>query len=281
MNKWEKINENYLQFGLKIFPIVKNSKTPLLNAWQTECSSNYMQVLYWYEHAKDCNWGLPATPNNLFILDLDKHDPSKDGVENFDKLLNDLHFTDDECDDFGWLEQYTPSGGVHIIFESDDDLKNVPNGSNIFKDYPGIDCRSDGYIVIEPSEINGKKYSFNTIPSEPSKMPKKLKDYILKTVGTKQDKKKIPYEKPKEVFEGNRDTSLFEYINQLYFKTRLDYDEILLLANHFNETIFDKPLSEKTVKYKINKVFEKDRGECLFLKIGRDDDEEERHTKDL
>lgn len=273
MNKWNKINENYLQFGLKIFPVEPNGKKPILNAWNIECSSEWQQVLYWYEKAKGCNWGLPCKENNLFVLDLDRHDSNKDGVENFDKLLNDLHFTDDEMDDFGWLEQYTPSNGVHIIFKSDDDLKNVPSTPNAFPSYPGIDIRNSSYIVIEPSEINGKKYSFNTVPSEPSKMPKKLKDYILKTVGTKEEKKKAPYEKPKEVFEGNRDTSLFEYLNQLYFKTRLDYDEILLLANHFNETVFDKPLPERTVKYKVDKLFVKDRGECLFLKIGGEENE--------
>lgn len=272
MNKWEKLNDNYLQFGLKIFPIKENGKTPLISKWQEDCSSDYMQVLYWYEHAKDCNWGLPATQNNLFILDLDVHDENKNGVNNFDKLLNDLNFSDTEIDNFSWLEQSTPSGGRHIIFENDEELKNVSNGSNVFEDYQGIDIRTDGYIVIEPSEINGKPYVFDTIPSKPSKMPKKLKKYILENVGTKTEKKKTPYEKPKEVFKGDRDNSLFEYINNLYFKTRLDYDEILLLADNFNENNFDIPLPKRDVKYKVNKAFEKDRNECIFLWLGGNDE---------
>lgn len=270
LNNWEKLNENYLQFGLKIFPVKQNGKTPLIKAWQQDCSSNYMQVLYWYETAKDCNWGLPATPNNLFILDLDVHDPNKNGVENFDKLLNDLNFTDDEIDDFHWLEQSTPSGGRHIIFKTDDDLKNVSNGANVFKDYQGIDIRTEGYIVIEPSEINDKKYIFNTIPSAPEEMPHKLKKFILENVGTKTERKKTPYEKPKEVYTGNRDTSLFEYINYLYFKTPLDKDEITILTKDFNSN-FDEPLSDKDVNYKIKKCFEKDRGEFLIVRIPEDE----------
>ena len=266
MNKWEKLNENYLQFGLKIFPVKPNGKTPLIQKWQEECSSDYMQVLYWYETAKDCNWGLPATPNNLFILDLDVHDPNKNGIENFDKIIDSLHFTDDELDDWGGMEQYTPSGGKHIIFASDDELKNVANGSNVFKNYPGIDIRTDGYIVVEPSTIGDKKYAFDTIPMEPPKMPKKLKKFILENVGTKTENKKTPYEKPKEVFKGNRDTSLFEYINYLYYKTPLDKDEITILAKQFNDN-FDEPLSEKDVNYKIKKCFEKPRGEFMVVRI--------------
>lgn len=264
MNKWDILNKNYLQFGLKIFPVQQNGKTPLIKLWHQDCSSNYMQVLYWYENAKDCNWGLPATPNNLFILDLDVHDQTKNGVNNFDKLINSLHFTENEQDNWCPMEQYTPSGGKHIIFASDEELKNVSNGSNVFKDYPGIDIRTDGYIVVEPSEINGKFYRFDTIPMEPPKMPKKLKDYILANAGTKTEHKKTPYEKPREVFKGDRDNSLFSYINYLYYKTRLDIDEIEILAKHFNES-FDEPLSNKDVEYKVKKAFEKERPECILV----------------
>lgn len=270
MNKWEKINENYLQFGLKIFPVVQNGKTPLIQAWQKDCSSDYMQVLYWYENAKNCNWGLPCKENNLFVLDLDRHDPDKDGVDNFQKLLCSLNLTEEEQDKLEWLEQVTPSGGRHIIFQSDEELKDVPSAPNAFKDYPGIDIRNSSYIVVEPSEINGKKYQFDTIPSAPPVMPAKLKRFILANAGTKTEHKKTPYEKPKEVYKGNRDVALFEYLNYLYYKTILDRDEIEVLAKHFNNT-FDEPLSERDVNYKIKKCFEKDRKNCILIRFGDTD----------
>lgn len=265
VNKWEKLNENYLQFGLKIFPVIQNGKTPLIREWQRDCSSDYMQVLYWYENAKDCNWGLPATQNNLFIIDLDVHDPNKNGVENFAKIVDKI-MTDDDLDEFEWIEQITPSGGQHLIFQSDEELKNVSNGSNVFADYPGIDIRTDGYIVVEPSVINGVGYGFSTIPMSPPKMHPKLKRFILANAGTKTEHKKTPYEKPKEVYKGDRDNSLFEYINYLYFKTNLDKEEILLLANNFNNN-FDEPLSKKDVEYKVKKAFQKSRGEFLVVRI--------------
>ena len=266
-NKWEKLNNNYLQYGLKIFPVQPNGKTPMIKMWQQDCSSDYMQVLYWYENAKDCNWGLPATPNGLFIIDLDVHDPNKNGIENFDKLLDRLNFTDDEWDNWGPMEQYTPSGGKHVIFATDEELKNVSNGSNVFADYPGIDIRTDGYIVVEPSEINGKRYAFDTVAMRPPVMPKKLKQFIVTHAGTKTANKKTPYEKPKEVFKGDRDNQLFQYVTYLFYKTRLDIDEIEVLAKHFNDS-FDEPLSEKDVEYKVKKAFEKERPTCILVNVG-------------
>ena len=287
MTKWEKLNELYIDCGLKIFPVVSNGKTPLIQAWQKECSNDYLQILYWLENAKDCNWGLPATPNNLFILDLDIHDPEKNGVENFDKIIDDLFmdkdgFAGDLYDEFmsepyGYIEQVTPSGGHHIIFQSDDDLKQVPNCANAFKNYPGIDIRTDGYIVVEPSVINGKGYVFDTIPGLPGKMHPRLKKFILENVGTKQDNKKTPYEKPKVVEKGSRDTELFNYINQLYYKTRLDIDEVMVLAKHFNEEVLEEPFDGRDVEYKVKKAFSKDRGTCIFVNIGKDDNNGYQH----
>lgn len=278
MSKWEKLNELYLNHHLKIFPVIPNGKTPLIKEWQNDCSDSYMQVLYWLENCPDCNWGLPATPNNLFIIDLDVHNPEANGVENFDKIIDKLFldkdgFAGDLYDEFmemAPLEQVTPSGGHHLIFQSDNELKQVPNCSNAFKDYHGIDIRTDGYIVVEPSEINGNKYIFDTIPSSPPKMHPKLKKFILENVGTKQENKKIPYEKPKNVETGDRDNQIFKYINQIYYKTRLDYDEVLTLAKHFNEEILEEPFSDRDVEYKVKRAFEKDRGKVIFVKIDND-----------
>ena len=33
MNKWEKLNKLYVDKGLKIFPVIKNGKTPLVTEW--------------------------------------------------------------------------------------------------------------------------------------------------------------------------------------------------------------------------------------------------------
>lgn len=262
MTKWSILNELYLNKGLKIFPIKENGKTPLISKWQEDCSADLFQVLYYYENAKNCNWGLPATPNNLFVIDLDVHDENKNGVDNFKRLMEEIGL-----ESIDTMTQITPSGGVHLIYQTNETLKNVPNCSNAFSDYPGIDIRTDGYIVVEPSSINDKEYKItNLIPPMP--MPVLLQQYILENVGTKEERKKSQYTKPTEKIDiGNRDTALFEYITYLYYKTKLTYNEILILAKTFNND-FTKPLPEKTVVYKVDKAFEKNRGECLYIWLG-------------
>ena len=135
MSKWTIIKKLYIDKGIKIFPVAPNNKTPLIDNWLNDCSSDYMQILYWYENCKDCNIGIPATPNDLFILDLDVHDVNKNGIENFNNLLNRLYedslgFVVDLYDICDTLMQKTPSGGLHIIYKTDDDLKKVLNSSN-------------------------------------------------------------------------------------------------------------------------------------------------------
>lgn len=261
MNKWEFLKENYIDKGLKIFPIVPNGKTPLIEKWQEDCSCDFFQILYWYENCPNCNWGLPCTPNNLFVLDLDRHDKEKDGVENFEKILRDL-----DVDYHITMCQHTPSDGIHYIYKTDEELKNVANNSNVFKDYQGIDIRTDGYIVVEPSETEKGMYTIED-PKNINNIPEKLKKFILENANLKSDIKKQPYKKPKVVEKGDRDNQLYSYINNIYYKTRLDFDEVLCLANHFNETILEEPFPERIVKYKVRKVFEKDREKMVFVNI--------------
>lgn len=265
MNKWEKLYNTYIKNDLKIFPVVSNGKTPLIASWNKDCSCDYYQVLYWYMNAENCNWGLPCIENDLFVIDLDVHDESKNGVENFYKLVNTLGITEEA---FDTLTQQTPSNGIHLIYKTDEELKQVKGVANAFPDYPGIDLRNSNYIVVEPSTINNKNYKFVN-NCKPKEMPVKLKEYILGNC-EKKGKEKVPYVKPKLVEEGSRDEQLFAYINNLYFKTRLDYDEINILAHYFNEEILEEPLDDKVVDYKVKKVFEKKRYEYIHITFKED-----------
>ena len=272
MTKWESLENNYIKKGIKILPIIPNKKIPMIEKWNEDCSSDRLQILYWYESNHDMNFAIPCYENNLFVIDLDRHDPEKDGVVNFEQLINDIseyQFDITIYDYCKTLIQETPSGGMHIIYQSDPELSQVNGVANAFKDYPGIDLRNRNYIVAEPSTINGKLYKFLN-DFKPQPMPKELKDFILKNVPIKPDEKQ-PYKKPQSVECGDRDNQLFSYINNIYFKTNLDYDEVLCLANYFNENILEEPFSEKDVIYKIKKAFKKKRNKYIFVKI---DDEE-------
>ncbi len=270
MNTYKILVENYVNKGLKIFPIIENKKEPMIPAWQVDCSCDKLQISYWLENAKDCNWGLPCSQNDLFVLDIDVH--NQNGFESMKRLLHDIGINE-----INTLCQRTPSGGLHMIFKSDSDLKKVLNSSNSFENYKGIDIRTDGYILVYPSKIDEKGYSFVDIEKGVNEMPLALKEFILsqKKLNKEEKHKQHEYVKPKKVEEGDRDNSVFEYINNLYFKTRLTFEEITLLANDFNENVCEPPLPKRTIKYKVNKVFKKDRGKCMFMWLGEEEDYEE------
>lgn len=265
MSRFEFINDFYIKNNLKIFPVMENAKLPLIDAWQNECSNNLLQIMYWLENAKNCNIGLPANENDLFIIDIDMHDIN--GLESFERLCNDLGISGIDT-----LSQTTPSGGVHYIFKSDEQLKNVMNSSNCFKDYKGIDIRTRGYILVEPSVINGVPYKLDM--KEIKEMPSALREFILSNNKECEIEKK-EYVRPDMVEKGNRDTSLFEYINQLYYKTKLNKEEILLLAYNFNQSVCSPPLSDSVVEYKVNKVFKKERTKFILIYIGENGKESE------
>ncbi len=267
MDKFKFINGFYVKNNIKIFPLYNNDKKPMINAWQRDCSSDLRQILYWLKDGNNCNFGMPANENDLFIIDIDMHG-DVNGLENFKKL----------CDFLGidlpnTLKQTTPSGGIHYIFKSDDELKQVTNSANCFKDYPGIDIRTKGYIAVEPSVINGVPYKFD-FEYDIMEMPKELRDFILNNNNHyKENKKKFGYIKPEKVEQGGRDIALFEYIMNLYHNTKLSCEEITVLASYFNQEVCSPPLANRDVVYKVNRIFKQPRNEFILLKISNSDED--------
>lgn len=108
---------------------------------------------------------------------------------------------------------------------------------------------------------------------EVGELPVKLREFIINNNNKQEEVRKSgTYKKPLKVEKGGRDSCLFEYINQLYYKTRLDEEEIRLLAYHFNKTICDPPLADGVVNYKINKLFSRKRNKYILINIGDDDE---------
>ena len=280
MNKLREIREYYYNNGLKIFPLSPNGKTPLDTlSWKylAEQSIDKKQIMYWFTEVPDANVGLPASMNDLFVIDIDMHG-DVNGHNHFKDLLKKVG-----VEDLDTLCQVTPSGGMHLIFKSDDDLKQVKNVANAFqKDgFMGIDIRTDGYIVVYPSVINGNEYLFfnddahsgDTFMSTIKPMPAALKNYILEcnssNVSEISEKFKSGdfFVEGKVIEKGTRDEEIFNYICFLYNNTKLNYTEIKELALAYNRECFDPPLKEKDIEYKVNKQFEKERQKIVIMKI--------------
>ena len=52
MSKFEFLRDNFTKYGYKIFPVIENSKEPLIDKWQLDASSDTRQLVYWLENAK-------------------------------------------------------------------------------------------------------------------------------------------------------------------------------------------------------------------------------------
>lgn len=273
------LKDYYIHNNLKLIPIKPNGKEPLIN-WKMNYETSIEQVLSWTLDEPNLNWALPMNANDLFAIDIDMHGDIN-GIENFKRLCKDLGI-----DKIKTLVQKTPSGGYHLIFKSDDDLKKVKNSANTFSNYKGIDIRTDGYILVYPSKINDVFYEYSTndkdIMSHIATMPPKLKEFILNSnveyvEKTNMQRKMCDYYREGKVIDkGNRDNEMFMYITTLYNDTNLSYDEIRVLAYTYNERCFNPPLTTSVIDYKLRNCFKKDRDQIIILRINK---QEEGETK--
>lgn len=268
MNKYRFLDEHFLKYNLKIFPLYENGKVPLVSHWKDDASCERAQVVYWLENAKNCNWAMPSTLNDLFVIDIDMHN-GINGAESFLKLCHDLGLNFG-INDFDTLMQTTPSGGIHLIFKSDEELNKVKNKANFFNGYPGIDIRTDGYIAVAPSVIDGNEYVFSGPMSDINYMPDILKNYILKCNNENESEEKhieSLYDLDKIVKKGSRDNTIFNYINNLYNNTKLNQNEILALALAYNRDCFDPPFNERDIEYKVRRMFKSERSKIFIIRI--------------
>ena len=270
------LKEYYCNNNLKLIPIKPNGKEPLIN-WKMNYETSSDQIFEWLLEEPNLNWALPMNANDLFAIDIDMHG-DVNGIENFKRLCSDLGISKIKT-----LVQTTPSGGYHLIFKSDDELKKVKNSANTFSNYKGIDIRTDGYILVYPSKINDVSYKYNVdgdIMSHISTMPNELKQFILNSnveyVKNETIKRNTCdfYREGKVVDKGNRDTEIFLYITTLYNDTNLSYDEIRALAYTYNERCFNPPLSTSVIDYKLRKCFSRERDKIIILRINNQNDDE-------
>lgn len=121
---------------LKIFPatLIDNKKIPLIDKWAENSTTDINQIQRWQQQFGDRIklWGAPTgSINGISVLDIDV----KGDVNGFQKLK-----------DFGINElpntayQYTPTGGLHLIFKDDPSLK-LRNTAN---KRLGLDTRNNG-----------------------------------------------------------------------------------------------------------------------------------------
>lgn len=137
--------------GWKVFPCSANAKTPLAGSHGVKDASADPAVInqWWAEHP-DANIGLACgSASGVWVVDIDvRPETNVNGLDSIREKK--LKLPKDA------LIQRTPSGGYHFLFKCDGEKPANKNGF-----LRGVDIRGDGYyIVVTPSIINGKEYSW-------------------------------------------------------------------------------------------------------------------------
>lgn len=170
--------------GWRIHPLKENSKEPRLKNWPKKASSDPQVIKKWFRQYPDANvGGIP--PHNIFVLDID----GAEGKKSFKSLaLKTLTA--------GVL---TPRGNHHYF------------AGNISKSkiglLKGLDLIGDDgsrYLVLPPSQINDKKYRWNSQSNI-----KLLKPSSLHKLNDLLDNEGNVLPVPEGIGEGSRNNELF------------------------------------------------------------------------
>lgn len=144
--------------GFRVFPLQANGNTPITEGWQKTATSDPIKAGELFTDVlgdpAPYNIGI-AAGEGLLILDFDVKN-GKPGKKSFD-TLNLMGMPDATL-------VTTPSGGMHLYLESDQDFVN-----SIERVMDGVDVRSKGgYVVAPGSEINGKEYKLERYEKHPA-----------------------------------------------------------------------------------------------------------------
>ena len=156
MEKQDYAKQLALEYGLRVFPLKPNTKTPLpsmTNFWDKATADESQIEEYWPEGSTN-NIGICTTKNahgnDLLIIDVDSG-KGKKGKESFQQLINDGYELPKT------FSQDSPNG-KHYFLISPRETKNSTN--RLGKD---IDTRGHhGYVVGAGSEVGEKKYTIST-----------------------------------------------------------------------------------------------------------------------
>lgn len=218
--------------GFKTLPIKPGTKEPA-NAHGVKDATDdnvYTDAFY----AQHPNYGIGIAGDGFVIFDFDV----KNGVDGRDALE-------------GWklpdtLCQTTPSGGYHMIYRCDEEVRPSVNTAL------GVDIRGwHSYIVCDPTP--GYCFEDDTEPAQANDAVMAFLNFVRpQKQPIKPFKEAVTDKKKLKAGEG-RNQNLFAYGASLQSDSRPD-DEIILLMQSYNEASFDPPLSDEERDKTINSV---------------------------
>ncbi|WP_338211517.1 bifunctional DNA primase/polymerase [Lactiplantibacillus paraxiangfangensis] len=135
------------QQGYAVYPLIENTKKPPKGlAGYQAATKDQGTIFAWFESHQNYNLGLRLDSSDLLVVDIDMHDPTKNGRTSLAQLFKQGQTLPNDT----YIEK-TAGGGIHYFFKyTGDKVRKIDV-------WPGIDLLSD-FTVIAPSEISGKPY---------------------------------------------------------------------------------------------------------------------------
>lgn len=239
----------YARKGMKIIPIAKNGKIPILPDWVNKCSSDPDTIRNWFE-GNELNVGIvTGKKSNILVIDID--------IKNGDGRMS---MADFEAKTGSYLPPTvtakTPSGGIHLFFKYPSEVSNIKGKIGIL---PNVDIRADGnQVVVYPSKGDKGNYTWIHSPWEHNlaQLPKIWKQFICGEVTDDEIGKikipKRPFKLPDNIPSGLRHATLLSYACSLSGKSSIGERELTGSVKEANNTICNPPLGEEEV----NKIIE-------------------------
>jgi len=130
----------YARKNWLVFPVRTLSKTPLTPHGFQDASKDKSQIEEWWATWPDANIGLACALSGVVAID---GDPNHYTAES--RL-----FIDDLVANHPTAIQITPTDGIHLLYEMPPDMTLSNSNKNL---PPGVDIRSQGYILLTPSIV--------------------------------------------------------------------------------------------------------------------------------
>ncbi|MEC5387169.1 AAA family ATPase [Uliginosibacterium sp. H3] len=225
----------YAASGLPPIIIKPNGKIPLEKNW-TDGQKLTPSEAYAKFDGLDCNIGI-AIPMGLVVIDCDTKTPGGglEALEEYAATRGTLTGT--------WTAK-TQSGGRHLVYKLPAGL-SCNNGVNKL---PGVDIRTHGgQIVVEPSQIDGRKYEWLDYELSAGEVPQPalLPEWLYPLLGVHAEGQQAPVQPQAHngdgIPEGKRNDTLFRMGCGLR-RRGADYDTILAALTAINATACHPPL---------------------------------------
>ena len=212
--KWALFYQDKL--GWSIIPINPKSKRPIVK-WKhfIKYAAQPEQLEAWWGENPNANIGVvTGSISNLTVIDIDEYE-----VPGTLAYMKELYADATEDPTPPWehtVTARTPSGGYHWFFQHRDDMVSR-------RVIPAVDCKTEGgYVVISPSRLNGRRYSWERPPFNktgivvPSVFPAVYESlFSVKKNSSCMEEEDCTPSRVVDFGKGSRDESLFHVANSL------------------------------------------------------------------